>query len=227
MVILIFKSKIFLNKIKKKIRSLIILIRSLLQKKNIIFLNKYNKYADYLEHQKNKTMNPSKIKLWKGEEWEIKYIGFLEIFNRNKKYIANKNNAICLGARTGQEVKALIDLEIDAVGIDLVPFPPYTLEGDIHNIEKPSNSVELLFTNIMDHSLYPKKFCLEMERICRSKGHIIIHLQKGIDGDLYSENMIRDPKLIIEYFKFCKVCESRSIRNSFDMMNWEIILEKI
>ena len=119
MVNLIFKSKIFLNKLKKNKK--FNYFDKIFFQKNIIFLNKYNEYADYLEHQ-NKTMNPSKIKLWKGEEWEIKYIGFLEIFNRNKKYIANKNNVICLGARTGQEVKALIDLEIDAVGIDLVPF---------------------------------------------------------------------------------------------------------
>ena len=224
---LILKFNLILKKLKNKLKSLIVLIRSLIQNKKIIFLNKYKKYADYLDHQKNKTMDPSKIKLWMGEEWETKYVGFLEIFNRNKNYISNKKNAICLGARTGQEVKALIDLGINATGLDLVPFPPYTLEGDIHNINKQSNSVELVFTNIMDHSLYPKKFCLEMERICKSKGHIIIHLQKGIDGDLYSENMIRDPNVIIKFFKVSKVLESRFIRNSFDMMNWEIILEKI
>ena len=115
---------------------------------------------------------------------------------------------------------------INAIGIDLVAFPPYTIEGDIHNINKPSNSVELIFTNIMDHSLFPDKFCSEMERICKSQGHIIIHIQKGIEGDLYSENMIRDPNIVINFFKLSKVSESRPIKNSFDMMNWEIILQK-
>ena len=65
-----------------------------------------------------------------------------------------------------------------------------------------------------------------MERICKSKGHIIINLQRGIDGDIYSENMIRDPEVIISYFKKFKLCENRKIKNSFDLMNWEIILEK-
>ena len=66
-----------------------------------------------------------------------------------------------------------------------------------------------------------------MERICKSAGHIIIHIQKGIDGDIYSENVVRDPKVIINLFKFSKLVESRPIRNTFDLMNWEIILEKI
>ena len=115
---------------------------------------------------------------------------------------------------------------IDAKGIDLVPFPPYTIEGDIHNIKKDENNIELIFTNIIDHSLYPEKFCSEMERICKIGGHIIIHIQKGIDGDPYSENMINDPKVIIGFFKFCSLVENRSIQNNFDLMNWEIILEK-
>ena len=115
---------------------------------------------------------------------------------------------------------------IDAKGIDLVPFPPYTIEGDIHNIDIPDNSLDLIFTNIVDHSLYPAKFCSEMERICKPQGNIIIHLQRGIDGDIYSENMIRDPEVIISYFKKFKLCENRKIKNSFDLMNWEIILEK-
>lgn len=214
------------KKLKIKIKNLLIFFKAFFQNKKIIYLNKYKKYSNYLNHQKIKTSDPEKIKKWLGEEWEIKYIGFVEIFERNKKYTFNKKNAICLGARTGQEVKALIDLGIDAIGLDLVAFPPYTIEGDIHNIEKPSNSTGLIFTNIMDHALFPDKFCAEMERICKVGGHIIIHLQRGIEGDIYSENMIRDPELIIKFFKNSKVSESRPIKNSFDMMNWEIILQK-
>ena len=218
--------KLFKNKLKPKINKLLIFLRFFFQNKKIIYLNKYAEYSNYIKHQKNKTTDPKKIKKWLGEEWEIKYKGFYQIFTRNKKYIFNKKNAICLGSRTGQEVKALIDLGINAMGLDLVAFPPYTIEGDIHNIDKQSNSIELIFTNIIDHSLFPEKFCSEMERICKSNGHIIIHLQRGIEGDLYSENMINDPDVIINFFKIAKVLESRAIKNNFDMMNWEIILQK-
>jgi hypothetical protein len=200
---------------------------ALMQNKKIIYLNKYNNYSDYIKHQKDKTTNPEKIKMWLGEEWDIKYRGFLEIFQRNEKYVLDKKKALCLGSRTGQEVKALSDLGINAQGIDLVPFPPFTIEGDIHNINERNNNIDLIFTNIVDHSLYPQRFCSEMERICKVGGHIIIHIQKGIDGDTYSENMINDPEVIISFFKSCILVENRPIHNSFDLMNWEIILEKI
>ena len=53
-----------------------------------------------------------------------------------------------------------------------------------------------------------------------------LSVKKGIEGDIYSENIIRDPEVIIKFFKNSKVSENRSIKNSFDMMNWEIILQK-
>tara|TARA_Y100001978_G_C23580821_1_gene378877 strand:+ start:51 stop:743 length:693 start_codon:yes stop_codon:yes gene_type:complete len=214
------------RKIKRKINSLRFYLQALISNKKIIYLNKHKNYSDYLKHQKDKTTNPEKIKIWLGKEWDIKYYGFLEIFKRNKQYLKNKKKALCLGSRTGQEVKALYDLGIDALGIDLVPFPPYTIEGDIHNINIAKNSIDLIFTNIVDHSLYPERFCSEMARVCKKNGHIIIHLQKGIDGDNYSENMIQNPDIIIRFFDDFELCENRKIKNSFDLMNWEIILKK-
>lgn len=195
-------------------------------KKKIVATNKYKKYKEYLKFQKEKTLDPKRIKKWLNEEWEIKYSGFKEIFERNNQFLFDKSNAICLGARTGQEVKALIDLGINAIGIDLVPFPPYTIEGDIHNLKLPQSSFDFVFTNIFDHSLYPDKFCSEMERVCQSEGVIILHLQLGIDGDKYSENIVHEPSLIYKYFKNSKIVESRGIRNTFDGMNWELIFKK-
>lgn len=210
----------------RKTKSLKKLSQRVFLKKKIVPTNKYKKYKEYLKFQKKKTLDPKRIKKWLNEEWEIKYSGFKEIFERNNQVIFDKSNAICLGARTGQEVKALIDLGINAIGIDLVPFPPYTIEGDIHNLKQQESSFDLVFTNIFDHSLYPEKFCDEMERVCQSGGVIILHLQLGIDGDEYSENIIHEPSLIYKYFKNSKIVESRAIKNNFDGMNWELILKK-
>ena len=210
----------------RKTKSLNKLSQSVFLKKKIVPTNKYKKYKEYLKFQKEKTLDPKRIKKWLNEEWEIKYSGFKEIFERNNQVIFDKSNAICLGARTGQEVKALIDLGINAIGIDLVPFPPYTIEGDIHNLKQQESSFDLVFTNIFDHSLYPEKFCDEMERVCQSGGVIILHLQLGIDGDEYSENIIHEPSLIYKYFKNSKILESRAIKNNFDGMNWELIFKK-
>lgn len=209
-----------------RIKSSRFLFKKYFLSKKIISTHKYIEYNDYLNFQKEKTLDPERINKWFNEEWKIKYDGFKEIFNKNYQYIKKKSSAICLGARTGQEVKALIDLGIKAIGIDLVPFPPYTIEGDIHNLNIEDSSFDLVFTNIFDHSLYPEKFCNEMLRVCQSGGIIILHLQLGVDGDKYSENIVHKPNLIYEYFIDCEIIKSRSIKNSFDGMNWELIFKK-
>ena len=201
-------------------------IRKFLSRKSIFSTHKYDDYQEYLDHQKEKTTDPERIKKWMNEEWNIKYEGFKEIFVRNKSFLIDKTNAICLGARTGQEVKALRDMGINAIGIDLIAFPPYTINGDIHNLEQQDSSYDFVFTNIFDHSLYPEKFCSEMERVCKSSGIVMVHIQLGIDGDQYSENIINNPDFIINSFKNSDICQSKSIKNSFDGMNWELIFKK-
>ena len=62
----------FLMKIKRKIIRIKYFLIALLQNKKIIYLNKYKNYSDYIKHQKDKTTNPEKIKMWLGEEWDIK-----------------------------------------------------------------------------------------------------------------------------------------------------------
>ena len=190
-------------------------------------LNKHKSYKQYIAHQKIKTKDPVKIKKWLGGEWEVKYQGFKEIYARNDKYTKDKKNAICLGSRAGQEVKALLDIGIDAIGIDLVEFLPYTIKGDIHNLEYEDEKFDFIFTNIMDHSLYPEVFCSEMQRVCSKYGIIIIHFQLGEFKDLYTETIINDPKKIISYFNEVEVLESRLIKNSHDYLDWELIFKKI
>ena len=202
-------------------------IKKFLSPKKIIKTHDHQDYDDYIRFQKEKTQDPIRIQKWLNDEWEEKYNGFKKLFNRNQEYLEGKSSAICLGSRTGQEVKVLLDLGIEAIGIDLVPFHPYTIEGDIHNLTYPNNSFDLIFTNILDHSLYPERFISEIERVSRSSGIIIIHMQLGIDGDMYSENIICDPISIINLFKKSKMIQSREISNSFDGMNWELILEKL
>ena len=215
----------FLN-IFKSIKSSKFLFRKYFLSNKIIATHNYEKYGDYIKFQKEKTLDPKRIDKWFNHEWGIKYDGFKEIFNNNFQYIQDKSNAICLGARTGQEVKALIDLGINAIGIDLVSFPPFTKEGDIHNLKELDSSFDLIFTNIFDHSLYPEKFCSEMERVCQPGGIIIIHLQLGVDGDKYSENVVHKPHLIYKYFVNSEMIRSKAIKNSFDGMNWELIFKK-
>ena len=75
------------NKVQIKFRKFKNFIRLFFQNKKILFLNNHQDYSEYIIHQKNKTLNPERIKKWFGEEWGIKYEGFLEIFKRNSKYV--------------------------------------------------------------------------------------------------------------------------------------------
>lgn len=191
----------------------------------IALTHAYSSYNEYEEHQKKKTNDPERINKWLNEEWKIKLEGFQEIFQRNSKYVNDKNHAICLGARTGQEVKALMDLGVSAIGVDLVPFPPYTVKGDIHKLSYSDEEFDLVFTNIFDHSLYPDIFCAEMERVCEQGGIIIIHLQLGLKDD-FTEVVVSNPQKVLALFDSIEVKESRRISTTFDVMNWELVLER-
>lgn len=192
----------------------------------IKIFNRHSSYEDYVKKQIEKTLDPKRISRWKGVEWQTKIDGFESLFKRNEEYITNKKKALCLGSRTGQEVFVLRKLGMDAIGIDLVEFPPYTIKGDIHNITYEDGIFDLVFTNILDHSLYLQKFVSEMERVSTKGGIIILNIQENIPIDDYSENIIHDTKPIIELFKNSVLLKNRRIKNTFDSMNRELIFEK-
>ena len=194
---------------------------------DLTYINKYKNYDEYINFQKQKSTNPNNIDKWMNDESAIKTEGFSEIFNRNHFWLNKKKNAICLGSRTGQEVKVLLDKGINAIGVDIVPFPPYTDLGDIHNLKYKSKTFDLIFTNIMDHSINPEKFCQEMERIAISGAIIIINLQLWTRGDKYTESIIYDSKSIIDMFKSVDIKINKKITNVHDSMNWELVLEKL
>jgi len=194
---------------------------------NIKVYNRHKNYEDYINKQLEKTLDSNKIKKWKGEEWQIKIDGFRRIFKRNQEFLQNKKNSICLGARTGQEVFVLRELGLDSIGIDLVEFPPYTIKGDIHNLEFEDKKFDLIFTNILDHALDLEKFISEMERVCSKNGIIILNIQENIPGDDYSENIICSPEPIIKMFKNSILIKNRKIKNYFDLMNRELVFLKI
>lgn len=186
----------------------------------------YSRYDEYVARQKEKTLDPERVKNWLGDKWDEKVDDFRRIFEADAEYVKGRRNALCLGARTGQEVKALRDMGVSAIGVDLVAFEPYTEEGDVHDLKYADESFDLLFSNIFDHCLYPDRFCSEMERVTQPGGVIILQLQIGRKMDEYAETLVYDPKKVIGLFKQVKVRENREIHHDFDLMNWEVILEK-
>lgn len=203
------------------------------EKIKILFFNKKNKqkvinYIDYVNLQKEKTLNPEKINKWLNEEWDIKLNGFKKMFSRHEKIIVDKKNALLLGSRTGQEVLAIQQYGIKAIGIDLVSFPPYTIEGDVHNMTFPDNNFDFCFTNIYDHILDPKAFVKEISRVMLRSGIFILHITIGDNIDKYSVNFVYDIDstiLLFENHSF-KLLSKKRISNEYDSMNMELVFSK-
>lgn len=187
------------------------------------------KHLDYIHHQKQKTTNPDKIKKWLEEEWDEKLNGFKEIFSQYDETFDKNGKCVGLGARTGQEIAALRDLGYDdSIGIDLVPFEPYTIEGDFHELPFENNSVSLVYSNAVDHVLNPLLWSQEIDRILRKGGYILFNLQIDMGQDEYSVFEIENIKsdLIDKYFSDYKIIKNNSIPQNVHAMNWEILLKK-
>ncbi len=198
-----------------------------LLKPRIYVTHHYSNYEEYVNFQKKKTTDPQKIEKWLGEEWQVKLDGFKILFEKHKSILNPGSKAVCLGSRTGQEVLALQEMGLDAIGIDLVEFLPYTKKGDVHNLEFESQSIDFVFSNIFDHVLNPQMFVDEIERILKPSGYALLHLQLALRGDLYTELRLASSKPIIKLFKQSVLVKDEYIKNTFDSMDEELLFEKI
>lgn len=185
------------------------------------------KHLDYVNHQKQKTTDPSKIKKWLGEEWDIKLNGFKEIFSQYNGTFDKSGKCVGLGARTGQEIAALRELGYeDSIGVDLVPFDPYTIEGDFHNLPFENDSVSLVYSNAVDHVLNPLLWSQQVDRVLDKGGYVLFNLRLADAHDIYSVFKINDVQsdLIDKYFSNYKVIINKPIKENFAAMDWEVLL---
>ena len=199
-------------------------------------IRSYSKYSDYVDHQKEKTNDPGRREKWLNDEWNSKLEGFMLEFQKlmrsTPQVLYTGQNALCLGARTGQEVKALQNLQVNAIGIDLVACEPLVIEGDIHDLNFPDSSFDFIFTNIIDHTIYPEKMVSEIERVLKPGGHFFLQLQAGIQQDEYTEYEPSSPNEIVMLFNNSE-CIHADFLNPDDTstinvhgMNFEMIFKK-
>lgn len=187
---------------------------------------RYGSYQEYLEHQKQKTLDPLRREKWLGKEWELKIQGFEQLFQGHWSHISRCKRALCLGARTGQEVQALRNLGVEAIGIDLVPCEPLVVEGDIHAVPFDNESFDLVFSNVFDHSLYPEKFIEEIERVLKPGGVSLLQFQVARGNDEFSACEIQHISPVLKLFKSSEVLINRQLTTNFASMNWELLTKK-
>ena len=101
----------------------------------------------------------------------------------------------------------------DAIGIDIVECKPLVELGDMHNLKYDDETFNFVFSNILDHSLYPQKSISEIERVLKKNGYCFLQITVGEATDMYGVTEIKSDSGIIKLFKDSEVVFTRNIKN--------------
>lgn len=143
----------------------------------------YESYDEYVVHQQQKL--DEMIKLYGGFDGRVITAYRLKFSRRFKQLVGllpRSATIVCLGARMGTEVEVLRDLGFEnASGIDLNPGPgnPWVRAGDFHHLDAPDSSVDLLYTNCVDHAFDLDAFFAEHARILKPDGYALYELPEA------------------------------------------------
>ena len=98
-------------------------------------------------------------------------------------FLQPRMTVLCLGARSGAEVQAFLDLGCFAVGIDLNPGEDNWLVqvGDFHDILYEADSADVIFTNSLDHVFDIFKVIEEIRRVLKPGGFLIVEAVPGTE----------------------------------------------
>lgn len=196
---------------------------------------RYASYQDYIAHQKSKANHGSPLyQRLLTDLWEPDCAGFRENFKPYSQLLAQCDTALCLGARTGQEVHVLREMGVSqAIGIDLVSTPPLVIEGDVHNLAFDDASTDFVFSNIFDHVLYPNRFVEEIKRVLKPGKYCLLHLSVAPEGmphpdnDQWAANTLRSSQAVIDLFgPGYEVLEDRLLGQAHWPSYWTLFVRK-
>lgn len=133
----------------------------------------YRSYEEYADHQASKlaTMGDEKL-----QEHGARLCGALVDGLVASGQDFRGRTVLCLGARTGHEVIAFHRLGAFAVGVDLNPGTGnrFVLTGDFHGTVFPAGTVDVVYTNAIDHTFDPGLLLAEVRRLLRPEGGTLI-----------------------------------------------------
>ncbi len=120
--------------------------------KGLVSQKKYKNYEAYQKHQISKMRSGFSP----GKNYQKIYRASLSkrlSRYKDEKKIKSGMSVLCLGARDGTEVKAFLDQGFFAVGVDLYPkSTALVLQVDFQKLPFPDNSLDIVFTNCIDHA---------------------------------------------------------------------------
>jgi SAM-dependent methyltransferase len=138
---------------------------------------RYESYDEYVVHQRQKL--DEMLKLHGGLANSAVAAYRRKFFRRFRPLVGllpRSATILCLGARLGTEVEVLRDLGFaNARGIDLNPGPenPFVDVGDFHHLDAGEASVDLVYTNCVDHAFELDAFFDEQQRVLKPDAYAL------------------------------------------------------
>ena len=150
-------------------------------------------------------------------------LNFYRRFKYLFKYLPRSAEILCAGARQGTEVEVLHDLGYKrAYGIDLNPGPnnKYVQIGDFMHLKNPDSSLDMIYSNCIDHAFNLDNFFSEHARVIKPNGFVLYDVNLQVEGGPFETVKWKSTKsvqnLMLKYFK-------RVVLNKIDS-NWNWIL---
>ena len=136
---------------------------------------RYGSYDEYIRHQQ------AKLDTLDLSGYDVRYRELLAARLKQAGHVERRARVLCLAARIGTEVKAFHDVGCFALGIDLNPGDGnrYVVHGDFHDLQFPDGSVDLVFTNSLDHALEPERIFREVRRVLGPDGLFVVESSLG------------------------------------------------
>jgi len=141
----------------------------------------YPDYESYLAHQRTKldAMRASSL-----QSHDARFFHALRVRLSLLPFSLRGRSVLCLAARQGSEVRAFIDAGAFAIGIDLNPGREnrYVVTGDFHALQFATGSVEIVYTNSLDHSFDFDRSVGEVLRVLSDDGYFIVEAGRGVEA---------------------------------------------
>ena len=140
-----------------------------------LFRRRYATYDEYVAHQRQKIRHLDLAAYDAAFEEELgRRLATANI-------VRCGDTVLCLGARLGTECRAFIGQGAVAIGIDLNPGPGnrHVVMGDFHDPQFADASIDLVYTNCLDHSFDLEKVLAGVRRVLKPGGAFVADLMNG------------------------------------------------
>lgn len=137
----------------------------------------YRTYDEYRRHQR------SKQPLILRTDYDERFRAALRQRLISDGLVKRGAVVLCLGARSGAEVRAFLDYGCFAVGVDIKPTRenPWVLAGDFQALQFPDATVDAIFTNSLDHAHDIDRVLAEIARVLKPDGLVVVEAVRGSD----------------------------------------------